>query len=181
MFLRAKMKITINFKNRNMKFNRTKKIATAIVLFTINTFLCLTAEAQWETKYYVDDFGEPTDEKYELMIANGSFSNSATTNSKAMYGFIKNEESLTVNVYEYNSKLATSIESTFETVKIKQPNGNVVTINSVFFSKSGKLYFDKDQFSEIIDAINDSGNYTMVFGRNGNYSKSSYTVKFTID
>ena len=180
MFSRAKMKTT-QIKIKNMKLNMTQKTVTAIVLFAINTFLCFTAEAQWKTKYYVDDFGDPTDQKYESMTATGFFNNSATTKSEATYSFVKDEKSLLINVYEYGRRLASNVEATFEVVKIKQPSGDVVTIQNVFFTKSGKLYFSKSNFEQIVDAIKDSGSYTMVFERTGKYSKSGYVIKFDID
>ena len=157
-----------------MKLSRTKKILIASVLFTFNTLLCFTADAQWQEKYYVDDFGDKTDQRYEFMSASGTFSNSATQNSK-------DEEVVIINVYEYGSSLATSIDATFESIKIKQPNGGVVSIKNVFFTKSGKLYFSKKTYTEFLEAIKGSGDYTMVFDRSGEYSSSSYRIKFTID
>lgn len=164
-----------------MKLSRTKKIVIASVLFTLNTVLCFTADAQWQENYYVDDFGDKTDQKYESMSASGTFSNSATQNSKALYIFIKDDESVVINVYEYGTSLATSIDATFETVKIKQPNGDIVSIKNVFFTKSGKLYFSKKIYTEFLEAIKGSGDYTMVFDRSSEYSSSSYRIKFTIN
>jgi len=164
-----------------MKFSNTKKIVIASVLFIVNTFLCFTAEAQWQENYYVDDFGDKTDQKYESMSASGTFSNSATQNSEALYTFIKDDESVLINVYEYGRSLASSIDATFETIKIKQPNGGIVSLKRVFFTKSGKLYFSKKNYTEFLEAIKGSGDYTMVFDRSGEYSSSSYRIKFTID
>ena len=113
-------------------------------------------------------------------MAEGTFSNSATTNSKATYSFVKDTESLLINVYEYGSSLATSIDPTFETVKIKQPSGNVVTIERVFFTKSGKLFFNEDSFKELLNTIQESGEYRMIFNRSGEYSQSSYNIKFKL-
>lgn len=154
------------------------KTTIAVALFTLNTFLCL---AQWQTKHYVDDFGEKTDETFESLVAYGTFSNSATTNSEAMYHLVKDANSFSVNVYEYKTRKATSIESLFVEVKIKTPSGSVKTVNGVLFSKTGALYFSKDKFNEISDVLTESGSYVMVFDRSGKYSTSSYNVKFNID
>lgn len=160
-----------------MKFSDTKKIVIASLL----TLLSFTTEAQWQENYYVDDFGDKTTEKYESMSAVGTFSNSAVQNADAKYTFIKDQEYVLINVYEYGRSLATNIDATFEVVKVKQPNGNIVSIKRVFFTKSGKLLFSKKNYALFLDVIKDSGDYVMVFDRSGKYSSSKYKVKFTID
>ncbi len=150
-----------------------------LVLVLVAVLAFNLSNAQWTTKFYVDDFGEPTSNSYESMILDGVFSNSATQNSKAKYVFIKDKESLVVKVLEYGRSLATSIEATFETVKLKTPKG-IVEIKRVFFSKSGRLYFSKDSFKKVSEAISESGDYIMIFDRSGRYSSSSYKVKFSI-
>ncbi len=150
-----------------------------VVLVLVAVLAFNLSNAQWTTKFYVDDFGEPTKESYQSMVSEGVFSNSATQNSKALYAFIKSDDNLTVKVLEYGRSLATSIEATFETVKLKTPNG-VVEVKKVFFSKSGRLYFSKDSFKKVSEAMSESGDYIMVFDRSGRYSNSSYKVKFSI-
>ena len=150
-----------------------------VVLLLVAVLAFNLSSAQWTTKFYVDDFGEPTEDGYQSMISEGVFSNSATQNSEALYAFVKSESSLTVKVFEYGKSLATSTESTLETVKLKTPKG-VVEIKDVFFSKSGRLYFSKDTFKKVIEAISESGDYIMIFDRSGRYSSSSYKVKFSI-
>jgi hypothetical protein len=113
-------------------------------------------------------------------MTEGLFSNSATQNSNASYRFIKNEKSILINVYEYGSSLATSIDGTFEQVKIKQPDGTVVSIKDVFFSKGGYLFFNEGDFLEISNAISNKGSYTIIFDRTGKYSNSNYKIKFII-
>ena len=163
-----------------MNFSNTQKIGIASLLFVFN-FLCFTADAQWKKNFYVDDFGDKTDQSYESLSAEGTFSNSATQNSKATYTFIKDDASVLVNVYEYGRSLATDIDHTFETVKIKQPSGSVVTIERVFFTKGGKLYFSEKTYTELLETIKDSGKYTMIFDRSGDYSSSNYKIIFTIN
>lgn len=150
-----------------------------LVLVLVAVLSFNLSNAQWTTKFYVDDFGEPTSNSYESMILDGVFSNSATQNSKAKYVFIKDKDHLVVKVLEYGRSLATSTEATFETVKIKTPKG-IVEIKKVFFSKSGRLYFSKNSFNQIVEAISELGDYIMIFERSGSYSSSSYKVNFSI-
>ena len=143
--------------------------------------ISFSMNGQWETMEYVDEFDEPTGETYQAFMAQGTFSNSATQNAKASYALIKNKKSLTIKVYEYGSSLATDIDGTFETVKIKKPDNSVATINRVFFTKKGSLYFSKDNFKEVNNAIKDKGDYIMIFDRTSDYSESNYKIKFTIE
>ena len=151
------------------------------ILIPLFVLSYLISFAQWDIGHYVDDFGDKTDQKYESFVAKGTFSNSATQNSEAQYTFVKNEKSVLINVYEYGRNLASNTDATFETVKIKQPSGNVATINKVFFTKSGKLYFSEKEYTQLLESIKDSGAYTMVFDRSSKYSSSSYRIRFTIE
>lgn len=151
-------------------------------LFLLGLFiLSISMNAQWETKEYVDEFDEPTGETFQSFVTTGTFSNSATQNADAAYAFIKNEETLTIKVYEYGRSLATSTDATFETVKIKKPDDSVVVIDDVFFTKKGSLYFRKDNFEKVNKAIQDKGDHIMIFDRTSDYSDSSYKIKFTIE
>jgi hypothetical protein len=47
-----------------------------------------TNYSQWTENYYVDDFGDKTEESYKQLTAYGTFSNSATQDSKLIGSFI---------------------------------------------------------------------------------------------
>jgi hypothetical protein len=89
-------------------------------------------------------------------------------------------EVLVIDVYEYGSSLATDIESTLEDVKIKLPSGDVVTYKNILFSKKGYLIFSKENYAKIVADITPKGTYVMIFNRTGEYSESSYKLKFEI-
>ena len=155
-----------------------KTILTTAAILVVNLFY-----GQWTTNNYVDDFGEPTENSYDVMITNGTFSNSATQNSKLSLKFINNkkDESLLIYVYEYGSKLANDIEGNFETVRLKDPEGIVHTLNKVFFAKSGVLLISKDNYKKISIALLKKGNFMIIFNRTTKYSTSSYKSKFIIN
>jgi len=150
----------------------------AIILLVLS--VTMTMNAQWTKNFYVDDFGDATTDSYESFITGGTFSNSATQNSKASYKFIRNDDSIVINVYRYGSSLATSTKATFEDLKVKQPDGTIVVLKSVFFSKGGYLYFNKEGFVEFNNVISTKGAYVIIFDRTSKYSTSSYKIKFTI-
>lgn len=57
----------------------------------------------WELTYYVDKFQMPTDEAYirNTYLLNGTFSNTATNNSKLRIRFLIDEGSVAFMLYEY--------------------------------------------------------------------------------
>ena len=156
---------------------KTLLILTAILSFNLST-------AQWTEGTFKDEFGDPTGKTYRSFEADGVFTNSATYNSKCKFSIQDTFDSLIIYVFEYGTRLATEVDSTFEVVKIKKPSGDVVTINKVYFHKSGKLYFANykkgNKYDEVMDAISESGDYVMIFNRSGKYSNSNYKLKFTI-
>jgi len=153
-----------------------KKSVLVLVLAMVTSL----SFGQWTQKYYVDEFGDPTEKGYNLLIGYGTFSNSATQDSDLRCDFVLAETSLVIEVYEYGNNLANDIEATFETVKIKTPTRGVITIEDVFFSKKGVLYFSEERFKDVKEAISEEGTYIMVFKRKSDYSESSYKVKFTL-
>jgi hypothetical protein len=153
-----------------------KKLLLVLAIIT-----SLTTNAQWKLGYYVDEFGDKTEESFMRMRALGTFTNSATQNSKCIYDFLDSGNTMELYVREYGNSMATEIKATFETVKIKTPSGEIKLIKNVFFSKSGILLFHKDTYAQIKSILMEEGRYVMVFNRSGKYSNSSYKVIFNIE
>jgi hypothetical protein len=153
------------------------------LILCASMMLTFTTLAQWETEYYVDDFGDRTGETFEFFDVVGVFSNSATTNSDCGF-FVKHDkdaESYTISIYPYNRKSRESWTSnTFQDVKLKQPSGDVETL-SAFCYKKGQILFSEEDYPIFKDAISQSGEYTLLLKYKGKYSESSYKFNFTID
>ena len=139
--------------------------------------------AQWNTEYYVDEFGEKTNETFYYFDVVGVFSNSATTNSDCGF-FVKrddNEGSYTISIYPYNRDSRESwTSSTFQDIKLKKPSGDVETLSG-FCYKKGQVLFSEEDYPIFKEAISQSGDYTFLLKYDGNYSESSYKFNFTID
>lgn len=81
----------------------------------------------WEIKYFVDDFGDPTEDSYLISYAYGSFSNSVTTDSdlEVIVFFTpacSNEDyisSFSFRLYEYTTTKAIFLDTEELTLKIK--------------------------------------------------------------
>lgn len=151
-----------------------------VLLLLLTVITTLTTNAQWKQGNYVDEFGDLTGNTYMSMRAVGTFSNSATQNSKCIYDFYDSDNVMTVDVKEYGSSMATSTNWTPEIVKIKTPSGEVKTVKNVFFSRSGSLVFRDKKYNQLKSILTEKGRYVMVFRRSGRYSSSSYKAIFNI-
>lgn len=153
-----------------------KRMILAIAILGIS----VGAQAQWDTTFYTDDFGEPTTESFAYIQVKGTFSNSATTNSDC--GFLLQEEVdvAVINIYPYNrSTKERWSESMMGEIKMKKPTGEIVTLD-VFVAKSGSLLINKKNFLAWKEHTAVKGEYMVVFKYNGTYSKSSYKFKFNL-
>ena len=61
-------------------------------------------EPQWSLNYFIDEFGEKTNDCYILHTCNGEFSNSATTNSRLLVKIIVTPEQIRFDTFEYGSQ-----------------------------------------------------------------------------
>ncbi|EIM62077.1 hypothetical protein [Desulfobacter postgatei] len=107
----------------------------------------LNNTGMWGIRYFVDDFGEKTDEKYisnEYLI-NGSFSNSATQNSKLTVRFVITREDISILLYEYagdNPVKAIGYNRDKYYVHIKDSNNEKLSMNAEL--KQDRLSFNKN-------------------------------------
>ena len=88
-------------------------------------FVGISASAQWENVETTDSFGDKTGNFVPMLIAEGKFSNSATTNSKSFIKIIDYTSYVAFYIYEYGSNPA-SFCSDYMRMKIKKANGSIL-------------------------------------------------------
>lgn len=107
-----------------------------IVLLLIILLLSMSLFAKWSIGQVVDDFDDPTGEEFIYTITEGTFANSATTNSKACIRvsaeFSANpypEETWTFEIHDYNwdNPINDYYDDSSATIKIKDSNEKVTT------------------------------------------------------
>ena len=92
----------------------------------------------WLVKNYVDEFGNPTDNKYITTSTIGTFSNSATNGSKLIAGIIVNKNDVEIELLEYGS-YPISVVGSSASIKVKMSvNGETIDVGKATFSKSTK-------------------------------------------
>jgi hypothetical protein len=95
----------------------------------------------WKLRYYVDSFGDDTDVPYvTLDLMEGSFSNSATTNSSLEWKFLIDNEDATIMLFEYGSSRVNGSSSSPDeySLQVKDPAG--ATKSFKFMNYSDRLY-----------------------------------------
>lgn len=133
----------------------------------------------WDLGEYVDDYGDKTGEKYIYTMAEGNFSNSATTNSGLTVQVLAKKGKVQLYFYEYNSSLAKDDEAM--DLKIKDENGEEykfglwVGSNGCGYISSYRQGNKDDKFLELL--MNNKS--LKCSSKMGEYTVSTY--RFVID
>ena len=126
--------------------------------------------SQWDVRYFVDEFGDETDEAYvQCKKITGTFSNTATSNSR-LYVYVSFEEGnykggfISFRLLEYGSHKATHFSSERIEFMFKiEENGESVThymtltagsdMSSDVYTWEEQNEYDIDDFHAFIDAL----------------------------
>ena len=123
------------------------------------------AKSNWELRYFVDDFGEPTNDAYIMCIGEGSFSNSATNKSDLLYAILydksKNEDSrFQIKLFEYGSYPVNNTYSSgrYYTIKVKC-GSSTATKEGFMNSDNGDRIF-VDSSNDIVECLKNGNDVT---------------------
>lgn len=138
---------------------------------------------QWELKYYKDEFGEYSNNKYLVLVGTGVFSNSATTNSEMSAILFVDKTSVSMRLVEYSS-LVVKDDDKFN-LKIKDNDGSVTRFE-MYNSESGYMYFTNSsyfgqRYNNIITILDKEGIIRCNGIMSNSYSSSSYTFSFDLN
>lgn len=129
----------------------------------------------WKTNYYVDDFGDKTDNSFKSFTdLEGKFSNSATSGAKLFANILIDENNIRFDLYEYGRgpSAGEEIGSAQYTLKVKTNNETfkffLTGLKSTFILKSK----DRKKFLEMLN--NASSTLKCYFEVYGSYGSSTY-------
>lgn len=120
----------------------------------------------WDFGYFVDDFDQPTDEVYitNKRDLSGTFSNSATTDSKVSVAFMVYEYDsqleIAVILYEYgrNPVVNTSERNVVEyDILMRAGDGSTHEITGTMYQGGDRIFIDWDCHQTVLDALSGSG------------------------
>jgi hypothetical protein len=139
-----------------------------------------TGTGSWEMKSYKDEFGEESASKYLVLMGNGVFSNSATTNSKmAAVLFTEKSGDFSFKLIEYSSSVVKSDDS-YE-YRIKDSEGDVHEMILYNDEESGQMSSWSFEYKETMKKILNKGGVITVSVRERNSYFTPNTYLFKLD
>ncbi len=128
--------------------------------------------------YFVDSFGDPTDKGYitQKDFSKGTFSNSATTNSKIKWSLILAPDQAAFVIYEYESTRITGSSAYPDNydVKIKTEDGQVETFYCQNYSD--RISVKNYDLNRFIETILKEGIIKISIDESTRYSATKYNL-----
>lgn len=147
--------------------------------------------SHWTKDFYIDDFGDPTNDSYLRGTFQGSFSNSATYGSDLTVHLfldtvmVSSNEYIKIRLLEYNSYPVSFIGCEAYNVIIKtKVDGTVVEDSADYLlSSSNDIVLKRNNrvFKAIINALNAGKNISFVITLDSKYSQDTYRFEANAD
>lgn len=117
----------------------------------------------WEINYYVDDFNQPTEDWYIKASTYflGTFSNSATTDSKLLVDMVVDESDITIFLYEYGNNQVKNNSSSYDdlyNITMKTNDGTKLSFTGTMYCGDDRIFIDQAYISQVISALSQEGN-----------------------
>lgn len=139
---------------------------------------CGYSAGSWELYYYVDEFQQPTNDGY---VANtyyfvGSFSNSATTNSRLYVTMLADKEDIAFFLYEYGTHQVKNSSSNYTdeySITMKLSDGTKYEMTGTMYCGGDRLFVDSNYRSRVLNALK-SGEEVSFYIVYSEYTTSTY-------
>ena len=105
----------------------------------------------WELQSFVDEFGDISDDKFLTTnyLLDGTFSNSATTNSELTARLmIIDSSNVSISLYEYDYSKVKSFSKKRYTVKMKLDDGSIITDDGFIYEGGDRIYIGERGVAE---------------------------------
>jgi hypothetical protein len=142
----------------------------------------------WKIGYFVDEFGDPTENGYisNSNYISGVFSNSATSNSNLNSLFLISKKSrVALQLYEYAGRNPVKAYSTKDySIIVKDGSGEKHSMKGTMYEGGDRIFFDrssgKNHISKMHNILMNGGNITVVL-KDTEYGLSTYKIQFNAD
>ena len=132
---------------------------TTTTTTTITTTTTAPKAKTWEKRYYVDEFDEPTDEWYIYCSFSGTFSNSATNDSRLSGNILIDSTDISIMLYEYNRNQVKNVYSRDKsyTIVVRSAGGDKATFKGTIYSKGDRIFINSSQEASMKNWLKKSG------------------------
>ena len=135
--------------------------------------------SSWLTGEYTDEFNQPTGKKYMVSDAYGTFSNSATTNSKLYAALQIDMDNIAVMLWEYGNL---QVKGTFDyesyEITILDENGSKHYFTGTIYQGGTRIYFRDSDRTSLLNLMKNNDNLS-IYLKTSKYSTSTYL--FTVE
>ena len=162
------------------KISVTVAILFLLLIYPFNSKAEEQKENKWKIGTYVDKFDRPTDRKYVTTenYIDGTFSNSATTDSELKVILLMDLDDISFRLYEYGDRQVDNFYSKdkYYSLSILDSKDIEHEVSCYFYSKGTDLIVrDKDEFCR---ALEYGGKTIFYLKENDGTSKYKFTVNF---
>ena len=114
---------------------------------------CGVSFSKWEKRYYVDEFNNQTNKAFIAPTdkISGTFSNSATTNSRLNAYIRVNSDDCEIMLWEYGSSMVKAYSTTDYDITILLPNGSKQYFAGTMYKNGTVICFNN--YSEIVTLL----------------------------
>lgn len=113
----------------------------------------------WSKDFYTDDFDEPTDEWFISRSFMGTFSNSATSDSRLSGHILIDAEDISIFLYEYNSHQVKNPYSRSEAyvISVRLEDGTTKEFSGYIYSEGDRIIVDDSDFASLKNLLINGG------------------------
>ena len=142
---------------------------------------CGVSFSKWERRYYNDEFNNPTDKAFiaPVDVLDGTFSNSATTNSKLNAYIRVNSDDCEIMLWEYGSSLVKAYSTNDYDITILLPNGTKRYFTGVMYKNGNAICFNN--YSEIVSLLKNTDGVLGIYIREDSKYGVNSTYLFEVD
>lgn len=120
------------------------------VIFILMLVLSVVSFGEWKTGFFVDDFGDPTNEKYIYFVTDGSMDNSSVQNGNAkIQMFISSKGDVKIASHPYSWSNTPEKQPSTASL-LKTDKGEV--IKYFYLNNDGWMFNDVGTYNKLSDA-----------------------------
>ena len=141
-----------------------------------------TIPQTWSKNFYVDDFDEPTDEWFIERSFVGTFSNSATTDSRLTGRILIDAEDISFFLYEYNTHQVKNPYSRSKkyVISARLDDGSTKEFAGHIYSEGDRILVSDSNFKSLKDLLVNGGNMKFFIYEEDN-SVTNYLFEISSD